>query len=225
MAGATATKPRAMTFLLEDFNQPEQAADAADAPPPEATFSASELAAARMEAWNDGYLAARGANAGNAGREAQKASADLLTRSDALDKRLEEIAERNAASVARWLVATFVTAFPHLPHGSMAARTGIVASLLQSTLMSQSTIEVRGGEGPAVSCRTMYEVYRQIEARQIEDPSGSNIVIAWQQGEARLDPSRTWEDIRSAIMPLAAATAAETSFQLIVTPEDLNRHV
>jgi len=209
--------------LFEDFNLPEKPAE--DLPPPEPTFSAAELSAGRLEAWNEGYLAGAAVSADSLHRDGQGIFAEFLARSDELDEALARMTERNAAAIARWLVCTFLTAFPDLSNGSMAGRTKAVAELLQPALRSQTKIEVRGDNAPAVSFHTMYDVCRQIEAQQIENPSGGSIAIAWQQGEAELNPARTWEDIRSAIMPLAAEEAAAESFRLTLTQGESIRHV
>jgi hypothetical protein len=212
-------------WLFEDFSQPEKPVGAADAPPPEPTFDAAELAAARLESWNDGYLASAAASSHSLDRDGQTIFADLLARADDMDEKLGQMAEQNAIAIARWLAVTFATAFPNLSDGSMVGRTRAVVNLLQSTLRSQSKIEVRGERGPTVSFHSMHDVCREIETQQIEDPTGGSIFIAWQQGEAQINPSRTWDDIRSAIMPVAAGEAAENSFELRVTQGESIRHV
>jgi hypothetical protein len=211
--------------LFEDFNLPAKSAEAADAPPAEPAFTVAELSTARQEAWNDGYLAAAASNSHILGRDGQRIFAELLARADDIDKGLELMAERNAAAIARWLAAAFVTALPNLSDGSMAGRTSAVMDLLRAALRSQSKIELHGETGTAVSFRNMHDVCRQIESQQTDEPTDGSIVIAWQQGEAEINPTRTWEEIRTAIMPLAAGEAAETSLELRITQEESMRHV
>lgn len=214
--------PRASLF--EDFNLPKKPPE--EPTPSEPTFSVADLAAARLEAWNDGYLTAAAANATNLQRDGQTVFAELLARSDDIDKGLGLMAEQNAALIARWLVDTFVAAFPELANQPLAGRRRAVMDVLHSALRSQSKIEVRGERKPSISFHTMHDVCRQIEAQQIEDPSDSSIIIAWQQGEAQIDPSRTWEDIRQAIMPLAAADdAGQRGFQILLAQREAIRHV
>lgn len=209
--------------MFEDFNLPEKPAE--EPRPPEPGFSVGELDAARLEAWNEGYMAAAAAGADTLRRDGQSVLAELLARSDDIDSQVGLMAERNAASIARWLVDTFVAAFPNLANYPVTGRTRAVMDVLEATLRSQSKIEVRGEKGPTVSFHTMHDVCRQIEAQQTEDPSGGSIIIAWQQGEARIDQSRTWEDIRKAILPLAAAEAAEHGFQILLAQRESIRHV
>jgi hypothetical protein len=202
--------------MLEDFNLPERVAEAADALPPEPTFSVSELAAARLEAWNDGYMAAAAADGNNRGRDEQRVFAELLARTEEIDQRLEQMIAQNATAIARWLVAAFTAALPSLSEGSKEGRIGAVMDLLGSALKSQSKIELRAAAGVTVSFHSMHDVCRQIETWQADEPT-DGITIAWQQGEALIDPSRTWEEIRNAILPLAAAEPAETSVELRIT--------
>jgi hypothetical protein len=211
--------------LFEDFNLPAKPAEAADAPPAEPTFTVSELAAARQEAWNDGYLAAAAANNHILGRDGQRIFAELLARADDIDKGLELMAERNAAALAHWLAAAFVTALPNLSDGSMAGRTSAVMDLLRSALRSQSKIELHRETGNTVSFHNMHDICRLIESQQTDEPTDGSITIAWQQGEAQINPTRTWEEIRTAIRPLAAGEAVETSLELRITQEEFMRHV
>jgi hypothetical protein len=220
-----ATTSHSIARLFEDFNSPGMPLDAADAPPPEPTFDAAELSAARQEAWNDGFLAASAAAAIDIGREERRVFEALLARADDIDKSLGLMAAHNAAAIADWLVMTFITTFPDLAKDALTDRTRAVADLLQPVLRSQSKIEVRGESGSTVSCHSMHDVCRQIAAQQSEDPSGGTIIVAWQQGEAEIDPSRTWQDIRSAIMPVAAGGTADGSFELTVKQGEFIRHV
>ncbi len=202
--------------MLEDFGLPERAAEAANAPPAEPTYSISELAAARLEAWNDGYMAAVAADGNSRGSDERRIFAELLSRADDIDQRLEQMIAQNATAIARWLVATFIAALPGLSDGSKQDSTGVVIDLLGAALRSQSKIELRSANGASVSFHSMHDVCRQIEAWQTDEPT-DGITIAWQQGEAQINSSRTWEEIRNAILPLAAAEAAETSVELRLT--------
>jgi hypothetical protein len=204
--------------MLEDFNLPEQLAEAADAPPAEPTYSVSELAAARQEAWNDGYMAAVAADGCNRGHNEQRIFAELLSRADDIDQRLEQMIVQNATAITRWLVATFMVALPNLSDGSKEDRVGAVMDLLGSALRSQSKIELRNATGATVSFHSMHDVCRQIAMWQADEPT-DEITIAWQQGEAQINSARIWEEIRSAILPLAATDAAETSVELRITAE------
>jgi hypothetical protein len=211
--------------LFEDFNLPATPAEDADAPPAEPTFTVAELSAARQEAWNDGYLSAAAANSHILGRDGQRIFAELLARADDIDKGLELMAERNAAAIAHWLAAAFVAALPNLSDGSLPGRTRAVMDLLRSALRSQSKIELHNETGTTVSFHSMHDVCRQIESQQTDEPSDGSIIIAWQQGEAQINPARTWDEIRTAIMPLAAGEAAETSLELRITQEESMGHV
>jgi hypothetical protein len=215
----------ALAGLFQDFNLPVVSASPAELVPAEPTFTAAELAAARDEAWNDGYMTGSNADGQNIAREGRQVFGDMLARSDELDKWLGAMAEQSASALARWLVSAFVTAFPDLSNGSPTGRTRAVMELLQSALRSQSKIEVHDSAGHVVSFHTMHDVCRQIETQQAEDPSGGSIVIAWQQGEAQIDLSRTWADIRNAIMPLVFDTAVNASFKISVTQEESVSHV
>src|SRR3954453_19861335 len=97
--------PRPAASMFKDFNLPEQ--PAADPAPPEPTFTAAELSAARQEAWNDGYVAAAAASNHTLGRDGQRIFAELLARADDIDNALKQMAEQNAAAIARWLAAAF----------------------------------------------------------------------------------------------------------------------
>jgi hypothetical protein len=237
--------------IFEDFNLPEQPPE--DPIPPEPTFTVAELATARQEAWNDGYLAAAAAGNRDVDRDGQRIFADLLARADDIDNGLEQMAEHNAAAIARWLATAFETALPNLSDGAMVGstradgamvgstradgamdgrtradgamdgRTRAVMDLLRSALRSQSKIELHDETGTTVSFHNMHDVCRQIETRQTDEPRDRSIAIAWQQGEARIDASRTWDEIRDAFLPLA--DAAESSFVLRITQGESTHHV
>ncbi len=220
---AQAMPPRPAASMFEDFNLPEQ--PAADPAPPEPTFTAAELSAARQEAWNDGYVAAAAASNHTLGRDGRRIFAELLARADDIDNALEQMAEQNAAAIARWLAAAFETALPNLSGGEMEGRTRAVMDLLRSALRSQSKIELRDEAGTTVSFHSMHDACREIETQQAEEPTDGGITIAWQQGEVRIDASRTWDEIRNAMLPLAAGDAAESSFALRITQGESTQHV
>ncbi|WP_428487335.1 hypothetical protein [Rhodopila sp.] len=211
--------------LFENFNLPEAVADAADTAPAEPTFSASALSAARQEAWNDGYLAASVAHARDLGQECRQVFADLLARSEDMDRKLGAIAEQSAASVARWLVGTFVAAFPVLAAAGPDGRIQVVADLLQPVLRSQSRIELRDRTGSSTFCESMHDVWRQIETRQTEDPTAGDIIVAWPQGEARISSTQIWDDIRAAIMPLATDAADDPPVHFTIKRTEFTGHV
>ncbi len=193
-------KPAAVRHWFEDFNRPAETVETA---PPEPTFSASDLATARHEAWNEGFIAAGRGQARDNARATEQAFAALLARSDEIDRELERVAERNAAAITRWLVQAFVTTLPALASASLLGRARLATGLLQTNLRSQSRIEVRAGGGPIVACETMHDAWRQIEQWYANDPPPGDIMIDWQQGRAIIDTQRTWDQIRAAILPLA----------------------
>jgi hypothetical protein len=217
-----AARPGAALCLFEDFNRPDR--QDADAPPPPPTFSEVELAAAREEAWNDGYLVATKAAERRWEDQSRQVFEELMAGAQEMDRKLDEMAEHNAASVARWLIQTFVTAFPALSASAALARTQRVADLLHSTLRSHSRIEVRHDDGPTVTCETMEEAWRHIEARHREDPAAGDIVVAWPQGQVLIDPQRAWEEIRAAILPIAADSGTEP-FHMTIKQGEYPNHV
>jgi hypothetical protein len=211
--------------LFENFNLPDGADDEADALPPEPMFSQAELAAARAEAWNDGYLAAARQTAERLARDARLVFADLLARSEEMDSQLVAMAEQNAAAVAHWLADSFVAAFPGLAAAAMDQRIRRVAELLQPVLKSQVNIEVHDGSGPPVRCDSLSDVWRHIQARQTEHPTGGDIVVAWPRGEARISGDAAWQDIRAAMMPLTQDAPDDAAFRFTIKRTEYAGHV
>ncbi len=130
---------------FEDFGWPAED-PVIDVTSPEEVYLAADLAAARQEAWNEGYLAACRATQHEAARVVRQSFADLLAQSEALDRRLDRLAEQNAAAIAHWLAEAFIAALPGLSQIAMRGRTEPAASLLHDTLCYATRVEISGAE-------------------------------------------------------------------------------
>jgi len=190
-----------MAKWFEDFGNPADDA-VTEAAPPEEVFHAADIAAARQEAWNEGYLAACRATQHETARAARQGFADLLAQSEALDRRLDQLAEQNAAAIAQWLAEAFIAALPSLSHAALRSRTELAASLLHETLRHATRIEVSGGPDPVVVCEALEDAWREVERRCAEDLAPDGVTIAWPRGGAHLQAERSWAEIRAAIQPL-----------------------
>jgi hypothetical protein len=197
-----AAKARVVARWFEDFNRVSEEAEAAADAPPERTYTASEMSAARQEAWNDGFLAASRGQVSATARGSELLFQELLSQAEALDRKLDTTTEQHATSITRWLARNIMTALPDLSAAAMADRTRLVAGMLRTALRSQSRIEVRAGGKAVMICETMQDLCYQITRHEMIDHSTGDIVIAWDQGEARIDIEQTWDRIKAAILPL-----------------------
>lgn len=198
----TLTTP-AIPRWFEDFNRAAELPEAEDDAPPEATYTAAELAAARLEAWNDGFVAASRGQAATHANVNDRLYRDMLSQAETLDQKLDIAAERNATLIARWLARNVIAVLPDLSAAVMADRTRRVAAMLRSALRSQTRIELRVGGETVMMCETMQDLCQQIAQRNLTDHPPGDVTIAWEHGEARIDLEQTWHRIRAAILPLA----------------------
>jgi hypothetical protein len=186
---------------FEDFGRPDED-HGIEAAPSEQVFLAADLASARQEAWNEGYLAACRATQQEAARAVRQSFVDLLVQSEALDRRLDRLAEQNAVAIAHWLADAFIAALPSLSPAALRSRTEIAATLLHDTLRHATRIEISGGAGPVVACEALEDAWHEVERRLAEDPAPDDLTIGWPRGGAHLQAERSWADIRAAIQPL-----------------------
>ncbi len=208
-----ALNARVVARWFEDFNRVVEETSAATDAPPAPTYTAAEMSAARLEAWNDGFLAASRSQATASAGVSQQLFEELLSQADALDRKLETAAEQHATSITRWLARTVMTALPDQSAAAMVQRTRLVAEMLRSALRSQSRIEVRIGSRPVMTYETMQDFCQQIAQHDLVDHSVHDIVITWDQGEARIDIEQTWDRIKAAILPLTGDAQQSATVQ------------
>ena len=193
----------AIPHWFEDFNRAAEVNEPEDEAAPEQTYTAAEMAAARLEAWNDGFVAASRGQAATHANANDRLYREMLSQAEQLDQKLDNAAERNATLIARWLARNVAAVLPDLSATVMADRTSRVAALLRSALRSQTRIELRIGNEPVTMCETMQDLCQQIAQRNLADHPPDDVTITWEHGEARIDLEQTWQRIRAAILPLA----------------------
>lgn len=187
----------------EDFGRPVEEPQES-VTPPEPLFTSAELEAARLQAWNEGYMAALGDSQVANLRRAADVFSDLLVQANRFHKRLDELVDRSAVALGAWLAEALSTILPSLSAGFAAARREAVATVLRDTLYKAARIEVSGGGAPTKSFATLEDVWCEVVHRSQMVPAAGDIAVVWPDALACFDSSRTWQQISEAILPVSA---------------------
>ncbi len=195
-------------LFAEDFDIEEP--DAVLAPPPEPDviephFSASDLDAARDEAWSNGRQA--GVAEANAGHSAALARAMAGIRLALIERSAgaRDLAERTATGLARVLTASLAGVLPALcrDHGEGEVR-AIVQAILPG-LLREPAITVR--VHPRLTDAMEQELRRldpvlspRVSVLATDSVAFGDVRIDWEDGTAQRDASTMWRKVRAILL-------------------------
>ena len=203
-------------LFIEDFDAP--AAVAEPAPEPEVIephFTASDVAAARDDAWSEGRQAGVAeANAGHAALLA-RSIAQVAATLGGMRGELLIHAERTGDALARALMASMAALLPEFCGDQGEAEVRAVLRALLPGLMREPAITVR--VHPRLSDAVRAELAR-LDAIAGPDVSvvptdalpPGDVRVDWENGTARRDTEAVWRDVRAIVTQgLAGGVAAE----------------
>jgi flagellar assembly protein FliH len=210
-------QPRGGILYVEDFDADPSAQDhaAQDAlPPPEPTFSAAELEAARQAGRQDGMQQAT-----EDARliQMQMHAASLQSLTDGLvaaRASLQSVAQAHAAQTARAVFGILQAALPAAMRTHAAVEAQAMLAALAPGLTCEPELRVRAHPDMADTVRESLIALLPDQTCVLSvcaDPAlaPGDVIVAWQDGRARRDTGAIWSQIRAALAPLALPTIEE----------------
>jgi hypothetical protein len=182
--------------VFEDFNDlgeilPGKTVEAIAAP----QIDIGEL---REQAWTDGYLTGRQERSDRT--PDQSLSAKLLTSLHELGGSTTEAVNAASLAVADLLVSTVIATTSNDWSATLIDRVRSVAERIKPALTVAPEYILRDERGGIQHFGNILDLSRALE----EGAVGEDVTIRWQRGEATISRSALLEDIRDAVIPLAA---------------------
>jgi hypothetical protein len=182
--------------VFEDFNDlgeilPSETVAAVAAPQ-------IDIGVLREEAWTDGYMTGRQERRDFA--PDQTLSAKLLTSLHELGASTAEAVDSASLAVADLLVSTVLATTSDDWSAKLMDRVRSVAERIKPALTVAPEYILRDERGAIQHFGNLSDLTRALEGGAV----GEDVTIRWQRGEATISRSALLEDIREAVIPLAA---------------------
>lgn len=214
---ARVSQPRGGILYVEDFDADNSAqANAAQdtLPPPEPTYSAAELEAARQAGRQDGIQQAI-----EDARliQMQMHAAALQSLTDGLAgarAALQAVAQAHATQTAQAILAILQAALPATMRAHAPGETQAMLMALGPGLACEPELRVRAHPDMADTVRESLIALLPDQTCVLSvcaDPALAlgDVIMAWQDGRASRDTAAIWTQIRAALAPLALPTIEE----------------
>jgi flagellar biosynthesis/type III secretory pathway protein FliH len=203
-------QPRPDILFAEDFDAPPGVTvldDAADAPPPEPTFTAETLAASRTEAYAEGHRNGLAKAAADRAEVTLQMLGVIAERLEGGRAEAARVAEESAEALARLLLGTLASMLPALCARHGAEEVAALARAVLPALKREPRVTIR--VSPHVAVAVEQELARfdpDLRERVALVPTDAvppgDARIAWTDGAAQRDAAALWRDVADALAPL-----------------------
>jgi hypothetical protein len=185
--------------IFADFNDSWDTSRPAPAAPP----AVDPTPGIRLEAWTEGYLAARGEPQGADPTAATMAS--LLTSLHDIGAETATAIEAASLAVAGLVVNTVIAFADAEWSATLPNRVRALADRIKPALTVAPEFVLRDTEGVERRFADIAALTRALD----DGISGEDVTIKWQSGEAAISRSVLLEDLRDAVLPLSGGLVNE----------------